>query len=152
MSGSRTAPRVFTIPPGVPFLATLAEALIGGQLVPGWPDPTDPLSLAQGTVYLPTRRAARALAVLLAERAAGRGSGTILLPRIVPLGETADQAALLTRLGRDGDEAVRAMGGLVGSGDPDNVEARAARAHWWNATGAGGEKASYPLVQSRAYV
>ena len=104
MSGSRTAPRVFTIPPGVPFLATLAEALIGGQLVPGWPDPTDPLSLAQGTVYLPTRRAARALAVLLAVRAAGRGSGTILLPRIVPLGETDEVEAAALMAGQAADD------------------------------------------------
>ncbi len=105
MSGSRPAPRVLTIPPGVPFLATLAEALIGGQLVPGWPDPADPLSLAQGTVYLPTRRAARALAVLLAEHAAARGPGTILLPRIVPLGETdeVEAAALMAGLATDDD-------------------------------------------------
>jgi len=104
VSGSRTAPRVLTIPPGVPFLATLAEALIGGALVPGWPDPADPLSLGDGTVYLPTRRAARALAVLLAERAAARGAGTILLPRIVPLGETDEVEAAALMAGQPADD------------------------------------------------
>jgi ATP-dependent helicase/nuclease subunit B len=77
-------PRVFTIPPGVPFLPALADAVMAGTLVPGWPAAGDPLSLSEGTIYLPTRRAARALATLLAARAAG---DAVLLPRIVPLGD-----------------------------------------------------------------
>lgn len=87
-------PRVLTIPPGAPFLATLADALLAGTLVPGWPDPDDPLSLAAGTVLLPTRRAARAFAAVLADRLAGRAA---LLPRIVPLGDIdeAEDAQLL---------------------------------------------------------
>ena len=40
-----------------------------------------------------------------------------------------NQAANLTNCGRDGT-ALRAMAHLVGSGDPDNTEARAARAYW----------------------
>ncbi|MGC8469371.1 MAG: type II CRISPR-associated endonuclease Cas1 [Acetobacteraceae bacterium] len=40
-----------------------------------------------------------------------------------------NQAGTLERCGGDG-RALRAMAGLVGSGDPDNVEARAARAYW----------------------
>jgi ATP-dependent helicase/nuclease subunit B len=76
--------RVFTIPPGVPFLSTLADALLGGDLVPGFPVRGDPLALSTATIYLPNRRATRALAALLAERAGGDAA---LLPRIVPLGE-----------------------------------------------------------------
>lgn len=76
--------RVFTIPAGAPFLATLADALIGGDLVPGFPVSGDPLALSTATIYLPNRRATRALAALLAERAGGDAA---LLPRIVPLGE-----------------------------------------------------------------
>ncbi len=41
----------------------------------------------------------------------------------------ANQAAALTACGQD-PTALRAMGRLVGSGDPDNTEARAARAYW----------------------
>jgi CRISPR-associated protein Cas1 len=41
-----------------------------------------------------------------------------------------NQAAHLDARGRRGAEALRAMRGLVGSGDPDNVEARAARDYW----------------------
>jgi ATP-dependent helicase/nuclease subunit B len=74
-------PRVFTIPAGTPFLPTLAEALLDGTLTGGWPERT---TLADATVYLPTRRAGRAFAARLAERA---GRRALLLPRIVPLGD-----------------------------------------------------------------
>lgn len=95
---ARDLPRVLTIPPGAPFLETLADALLDGSLVPGWPDPADPLSLSAGTILLPTRRAARAFASVLAERAGGRA---MLLPRIVPLGDVdeAEDAQLLDRAG-----------------------------------------------------
>jgi CRISPR-associated protein Cas1 len=42
----------------------------------------------------------------------------------------ANQAAALDRLGRADAAAIRQMLAHVGSGDPDNVEARAARAYW----------------------
>jgi ATP-dependent helicase/nuclease subunit B len=91
---------VFTVAAGTPFLPTLADAMLGGRLVPGWPDATDPLSLPQATVYLPTRRAARALAAELALRARG---GTLLLPRIVPLGDVdeAEEALLFDSVAAD---------------------------------------------------
>lgn len=79
--------RVFTIPAGAPFLATLAEALLSGRIVPGFPDACDPLSLSAATIFLPTRRAARAFATLLAERYA---PAPLLLPRLVPLGDVDD--------------------------------------------------------------
>src|SRR5437016_8726856 len=47
-------PHVYTIAPDRPFLATLAQGLLG--LAGG-----DPLSLTRMTVLLPTRRAARSL-------------------------------------------------------------------------------------------
>src|ERR671910_1703010 len=79
-------PRVVSIPPGCPFLPTLVDSLTSGRLIEGLS--ADPAALAEATIYLPTRRAARALAALLAGRADGRAQ---LLPRIVPLGE-ADEA------------------------------------------------------------
>ncbi len=78
---------VFTIPPGLPFLDTLAEALLSGRLVGDLAG--GPFGLAAVTLYLPTRRAARALAAILA-RECGPAA---LLPRMVPLGE-ADEAEL----------------------------------------------------------
>ncbi len=83
---------VFTISRGVPFLPTLAEALLSGRLV--GPVADDPLALAAVTIYLPTRRAARALGAILAERLGRDAPGrATLLPRMIPLGE-ADEAEL----------------------------------------------------------
>ncbi len=83
---------VFTITRGVPFLPTLADALLSGRLV--GPVADDPLALAAVTLYLPTRRAARALSAILAERLGRDAPGqATLLPRMIPLGE-ADEAEL----------------------------------------------------------
>ncbi|MGY2052204.1 double-strand break repair protein AddB [Methylobacterium sp. JK268] len=79
--------RIFTIPPGLPFLGVLADALLDGTLV--GPVAGGPLGLAAVTLYLPTRRAARALAAELARRC----GPAALLPRMIPLGE-ADEAEL----------------------------------------------------------
>ena len=83
---STSAASVFSIPPGCAFLPTLVDALLDGRLVGPLAD--DPAALADITIYVPTRRATRALIALLAERGGGRAQ---LLPRIVPLGE-ADEA------------------------------------------------------------
>lgn len=88
MSGSR---RVFSIPPGAPFLLTLAEALLSGRLVPGFRFDGDPLALADVTIYVPTRRAARALRGAFVDVL---GSRSAILPVIRPLGEfDEDEAA-----------------------------------------------------------
>ena len=52
---------VFTIHPGAPFLATLAEALLDGRLIAGRTYRDDPFALADVTLCLPTRRAGAAL-------------------------------------------------------------------------------------------
>ena len=83
-SGAAGFPRVFTIPPGAPFLPTLARALLDGALVPGFSAANGPLALSAATVFVPTRRAARALASVLAEQV---GAPSVVLPRILPLGD-----------------------------------------------------------------
>ncbi len=90
---SSELPRVFSIPPGCAFLPTLVDALLEGRLVGPLSD--DPAALADITIYVPTRRATRALIALLAERGDGRAQ---LLPRIVPLGETDEAEFELTGL------------------------------------------------------
>ena len=87
MAASR--PRVFTIPPSAPFLPTLARALLDGRLVPGFAPRGDPLVLASSTVFLPTRRAVRALASAILEEAGGEATA---LPRIIPLGDVDEDA------------------------------------------------------------
>ncbi len=56
------SPRVFTIPPAAPFLATFADALLDGRVIPGLSRASGPLALARAKIYVPTRRAGRALA------------------------------------------------------------------------------------------
>ena len=74
---------LFSIPPGAPFLRTFVEALLAGKIT-GAVSGDDPLTLSSATIYVPTRRAARALAGEFAQSPLAR---SILLPRIVPLGQ-----------------------------------------------------------------
>ena len=89
--------RVLTIDPGRPFLATLARALLSGDLVPGWRfDPAHPERLADVTVLLPTRRAGRALRdALRAELLDAHGLSVALLPDIRPFGDVDEDGDLL---------------------------------------------------------
>ncbi len=87
MTGARAQPRIFTIPPGVPFLATFVEQFLVGALVPGAVDASDPAGLSAATIFVPTRRSARALADEFARAAK---QSVVLLPRIVPLGHLED--------------------------------------------------------------
>lgn len=83
--------RVFSIPPGAPFLPTLAEALLSGKLVEGFRFDGNPLALADVTIYVPTRRAARALRSIFAELIHG---GSAILPTVLPLGEVDEDEAV----------------------------------------------------------
>ncbi|MEZ5839803.1 MAG: hypothetical protein R3D02_05045 [Hyphomicrobiales bacterium] len=91
MIGARRAPNLFSIAPTAPFLATLADALVGGRLVAGVSFETDPLALADTTIYLPTRRAARELAEALRARL---GRNALILPTIRPIGDIDEEALL----------------------------------------------------------
>ncbi|WP_075214316.1 double-strand break repair protein AddB [Mongoliimonas terrestris] len=91
-------PRVFTIPPAAPFLPTLVNALLDGALIPGRRFRDDPLALADVTLYLPTRRAARALSAAVLEAFGGKAA---LMPRIRPLGDVDDD--LVERLADPSD-------------------------------------------------
>ena len=83
-----THPRVLTIPASRPHLKVLAEAILAGEVIPGWPDRADPLSLAAGTILLPNRRACRAMRDIFAELAT---EGAVLLPRIAPIGDVDEE-------------------------------------------------------------
>ena len=92
MSASRR-PNVLTVKPGAPFLRSLVAACMDGSL--GVRFPADARDYSAATIYVPTRRAARALAHAFAEALQPRA---VLLPRIVPLGDPADleERAILT--------------------------------------------------------
>ncbi len=83
-------PNVFTIPPGVPFLDALVAALLDGRLIAGF-RADHPFALADATLYLPTRRAARAIR----ERFLARAGKPVLLPRIRTLGDIDEEIGVL---------------------------------------------------------
>ena len=97
------APRVFTIPSGAPFLLTLSHALLNGALIDGFPGDGGRTALADATIYVPTQRAAQALAKALLSAS---GARSLLLPRIAPLGAfEPDETA--TAFDPEGDEIPR---------------------------------------------
>lgn len=80
--------RIYSIHPGLPFLQTLAQKICDGAIIPGFRyDPAIPLSLADLTIYVPTRRSARTLRSEFVDMLGGRSA---ILPVIKPLGETDD--------------------------------------------------------------
>lgn len=83
------SPRVFTISPSAPFLRTLARGILDGEIISGFAPRKAPELLATATIYLPTRRAARALSEIFLEET---DSASLLLPRIVPLGDVDEDA------------------------------------------------------------
>ncbi|MEL6503085.1 MAG: double-strand break repair protein AddB [Pseudomonadota bacterium] len=76
--------RVASIPPGAAFLPRLVDALVSGELIDGFNALDDPLALAGVTIWLPTRRAVRAIQGAFAQRMPGE---VALLPRLRALGE-----------------------------------------------------------------
>lgn len=78
------AGRVFTIHPGAPFLATLAEALLDGRLIDGQVYRDRPLDLADVSLYLPTRRAGAALRQAFRDAFGGEAA---ILPRILAVSD-----------------------------------------------------------------
>ncbi|HWU63446.1 MAG TPA: double-strand break repair protein AddB [Ensifer sp.] len=87
---ARRQKRVLSIPPGPAFLRTLAKGILEGEIVPSFAfDPARPEMLADVTVFVPTRRAAR---VLRSEFAMLLSHGSAILPTIRPLGETDDDS------------------------------------------------------------
>jgi ATP-dependent helicase/nuclease subunit B len=75
-------PNVWTVPAGAPFLDALVAGILDGRLISGFV-PDDPFALADLTLYLPTRRAARAIR----ERFLVQLGRPLLLPRIRTLGD-----------------------------------------------------------------
>ena len=103
------APRLYTISPDRPFLETLARAVLNGfpradGKAPG------PLDLARWTILLPTRRAVREMEEIFFRLT---GGGTVLLPRLRPIGDI-DEDLLAPEMGHEElGAAVSAPGQLL---------------------------------------
>ncbi|MEM1198329.1 MAG: double-strand break repair protein AddB [Pseudomonadota bacterium] len=87
------APHIFSIPPGVPFLKTLARTILAGGFPTAHLPRPGPTDLAAYTILVPTRRAARELANAFLNESDG---AALLLPRIQPLGDVDEEEFALT--------------------------------------------------------
>jgi ATP-dependent helicase/nuclease subunit B len=76
--------RVFSVPVSAPFLRTVIAALVDGRLVDSFEARAHPESLAQATLYLPTRRAGRMAREIFLDELK---TDALVLPRIVALGD-----------------------------------------------------------------
>ncbi|MEM8855846.1 MAG: PD-(D/E)XK nuclease family protein, partial [Pseudomonadota bacterium] len=104
--------RLYSVEPYDPFLPTLAGRLLDGTVWPGGV-PDDPFALADATIYLPTRRATRALGDAFLNAS---GRGVSVLPRIEALGDDEDSADDTRRNGViDPLEARVALAALIGA-------------------------------------
>jgi ATP-dependent helicase/nuclease subunit B len=106
-------PRVFTIPPSVPFLPALIGALGDGRLVEGL-SASDPLAVAGATIFLPTRRACRLARDAFLDVL---GVDAAVLPRIVPIGDIDEDELVFADMAtgaaaRDALDLPPALGGL----------------------------------------
>lgn len=87
--------RVFTIPPGRPFLEAIARAVLDGHLPEPGGRPRNPLDLTDVTLILPTRRSTKALQEAFLAVAPGRA---MLLPTIRPIGQADEDLGLMEAL------------------------------------------------------
>ncbi|KAA6206010.1 MAG: double-strand break repair protein AddB [Candidatus Tokpelaia sp.] len=79
----RRLPHIFSVPPGLDFLAESVRALLDNRLIDS-ADMRDPAQLAKTVIYVPSRWVARALRFAFVEAAVNKAA---FLPDIRPLGE-----------------------------------------------------------------
>jgi ATP-dependent helicase/nuclease subunit B len=85
-------PNIFTVPAGQPFLDTLAEALLAGNLPAIGGVKPSAISLPKTTLLMPTRRASRGLQDAFLRASGGKA---MLLPAIKPISEGDEDKSLL---------------------------------------------------------
>ncbi len=94
-TGTPPRARVYTVPPGRPFLDVLAKAILAGKLGTFGDGHPSPLALTDITLLLPTRRATRALQDAFLRNMM---QSAVLLPQIRPISEADEELSLLTGL------------------------------------------------------
>lgn len=90
---SRRVGNVFSIPPDVRFLPTLVDHILNGTLLPPDFDLAAPFGHADITIYLPTQRSVRLLEAAFLSRA---GNSSLILPRILALGDVDEDEPYFT--------------------------------------------------------
>ncbi|MBA2125555.1 double-strand break repair protein AddB [Hyphomicrobium methylovorum] len=89
---------VFTLPPGVPFLRALADAILSGNLPSAGGARPEALALPNITLLLPTQRAVRAAREAFLAAAGGEA---IIMPRIRAISKGDEDLSLISSLSDD---------------------------------------------------
>ncbi|MBL1405549.1 MAG: double-strand break repair protein AddB [Rhizobiales bacterium] len=96
LAGGAHGENIYSIPPSLPFLKIFAQSLVSGDLIDGFSPKDDPFCLADATIYLPTRRAARGLSLELLEAMNScHGNSVALMPRIYTIGDLDEDEMVL---------------------------------------------------------
>jgi len=100
-----TVSNIYSIPPECNFLQVLVGTLLDGTLIKGFCPIDDPLLLSSATIFVPNRRAARALATAFVSHF---NEEALLLPDIKTLGDVGDEdfgiSADSSHFGKPGEE------------------------------------------------
>ncbi|KEG21247.1 double-strand break repair protein AddB [Bartonella bacilliformis] len=87
-------PRIFSISSGTPFLSYFVDAFLSGNIIRDFaPNGNIQAALANTLIYVPTRRAARALRATFVEKSPSQSS---FLPTILPLGSMDEDCFFFT--------------------------------------------------------
>ncbi len=95
-----TAPEIYNIPAGKPFVDALAAGILARLKAGGGDIKADPLALADVTVLLPTRRACRSLSEAFLRLG---GTRAMVLPRMLPLGDLDEDELVIADAAEFGD-------------------------------------------------
>lgn len=100
-----TLSNVFSIPPECDFLQVLVKSLLDGSLIKGFVPRDNPLALSSATIFVPNRRAARALSTAFVS---AFEEEALLLPNIRTLGDVGEEefgiAPDASHFGQPGEE------------------------------------------------
>ncbi|MCC7252890.1 double-strand break repair protein AddB [Hyphomicrobium sp.] len=102
---------IYTVDAGRAFLDCLAAAILDGTLPAGSGRVPAPMELPRVTLYLPTRRATRALQDAFLRVSGGRA---LLLPKIVPISEGEEDLSLIAAAASDADALTSAIPPAIG--------------------------------------
>lgn len=110
MTRSKRA-NIFTVEAGRPFLDCLAQALLDGSLPAEGGAAPSALDLARVTLYLPTRRATRALQDAFLRVSGGRA---LLLPKVLAIAEGDEDLSLISAAAEPESAAFAAIPPAIG--------------------------------------
>jgi ATP-dependent helicase/nuclease subunit B len=140
-------PNIYTVEAGRAFLDCLAAAILDGSLPGGGSGAPSQMALSRVTLYLPTRRATRALQDAFLRASGGRA---LLLPKIVAISEGEEDLSLIAAAAASGGAHTAAIAPAIGELERRLVLTSLIRRWTEVMTRAGGEDGVEPFAAAGA--